>query len=110
MDKPNILLIMADQLPAATLGCYGHRVVRTPTIDELAERRVLFEDFYCNSPLCASSRASMCAGKLVEKIGVFDNGAEFRAQIPTFLHHLHRAGYETVLNGKMDFITDSISA
>ena len=104
MDRPNILMIQADQLPAAPIGAYGHPVVKTPHMDRLAEQGVLFENFYTNCPLCAPSRASMCTGRLVEKIGVFDNGAELPAQIPTFMHHLRRAGYKTILSGKMHFI------
>ena len=104
MSQPNILLIMADQLPAAPIGAYGHEAAKTPRLDRLAQNGVLFENCYTNSPLCAPSRASMCAGKLVERIGVYDNGAELRAQVPTFMHHLRRAGYETILSGKMHFI------
>ncbi|MEW6359693.1 MAG: choline-sulfatase [Planctomycetota bacterium] len=104
MNRPNILMIMADQLPAATIGAYGHPIVKTPHMDRLAERGILFENCYTNCPLCAPARAAMCTGKLVGKIGAFDNGTELPAQIPTFLHHLRRAGYETILSGKMHFI------
>lgn len=101
---PNILLIMADQLPASTIGSYGHPVVRTPNLDMLAENGVLFENCYCNSPLCAPSRASLFTGRLISNIGVYDNGCELPASVPTFVHHLRRAGYETTLSGKMHFI------
>ena len=104
MDQPNIVMVMADQLPAAALGAYGHPVVKSPHIDSLAARGVVFENCTCNCPLCAPSRASMVTGRLPYRTGVFDNGCELPAQIPTSLHHLRRAGYRTILSGKMHFI------
>jgi len=68
-NQPNILMIMADQLPAACLGAYGHPIVQSPHIDALASRGVVFEQAYCNSPICAPSRASMCAGRYVSEKG-----------------------------------------
>ncbi len=103
-DRPNILLIMADQMPAAAVGAYGHPVVRTPNIDRLAAEGVLFERCVCNSPLCVPSRASLVTGKLPGRIGSFDNGSELPAQVPTFMHHLRRAGYRATASGKMHFI------
>ena len=103
-DQPNILMIMADQLTALAVGCYGNSVVKTPAMDRLAERGVVFENAYCNSPICAPSRASMCTGRLPADLMHFDNGTEFPAHLPTFMHHLRRGGYETVLCGKMHFV------
>ena len=100
---PNILILMADQLTASALPAYGNRVAKTPHIDALAAAGVLFESFYCNSPLCAPSRFSFLSGKQVSKIGAYDNAAEFPAQIPTFAHYLRGRGYQTVLSGKMHF-------
>ena len=76
---------------------------KTPNIDTLADRGVVFESFYCNSPLCAPSRYSFLAGQLPSKIGAYDNAAEFAAQTPTLAHYLRRAGYQTALSGKMHF-------
>ncbi|MBV8472768.1 MAG: choline-sulfatase, partial [Hyphomicrobiales bacterium] len=55
------------------------------------------------SPLCSPSRASFMTGLLPSRSGVYDNAAEFSADIPTFAHHLRLAGYRTVLSGKMHF-------
>lgn len=104
MDQPNILMIMADQLAAQYLGCYGRRQVRSPNIDRLAQEGTVFDAAYCNSPICAPSRASMCTGRYVGAIGAYDNGTDFRSSVPTFMHHLRRAGYEALLSGKMHFI------
>jgi choline-sulfatase len=101
--RPNFLVLMADQLAARALPAYGNRIAQTPRIDALARAGVIFESFYCNSPLCAPSRFSFLAGRHVSVIGAYDNAAEFPAQVPTFAHFLRRAGYRTVLSGKMHF-------
>ena len=104
MDRPNILVVMADQLAPHFTGAYGHPLVRTPAMDALAERGVRFDAAYCSSPLCAPSRFSMMSGRLASEIGAFDNGAEFTASIPTMAHYLRLAGYRTTLSGKMHFV------
>ena len=104
MRKPNILVVMADQLAPHFTGAYGHRLVRTPAMDALAGRGVRFGAAYCSSPLCAPSRFSMMSGRLASEIGAFDNGAEFVASIPTVAHYLRLAGSRTTLSGKMHFV------
>jgi choline-sulfatase len=103
-SKPNILLIMADQLAAPFLPTYGHPVVKAPNLSALADRGMAFESAYTNSPLCAPSRFSMLAGRLNSKIGAYDNAAELASSVPTFAHYLRRAGYQTTLAGKMHFV------
>jgi choline-sulfatase len=102
-NPPNLLFLMADQLSPRALKAYGGKVARTPNIDTLAKQGVVFDSFYCNSPLCAPSRFSFMAGQLPSRIGAYDNAAEFPADIPTFAHYLRAAGYLTVLSGKMHF-------
>jgi choline-sulfatase len=53
MPPPNVLLLMVDQLAACWLPAYGHAIVRSPALDELARSGVVFEHAYCPSPLCA---------------------------------------------------------
>ena len=102
-DQPHILIVMADQLAPAFLPAYGHKVVKAPNIDALAASGVVFENAYCASPLCSPSRAAFMAGLLPSRTRVYDNAAEFAADIPTYAHHLRRLGYRTVLSGKMHF-------
>jgi len=102
--QPNILFIQADQMTAFALGQYGNPLVKTPNIDRLAKDGVVFENAYCNNPICASSRFSMMSGQLSSKIGAYDNAAEFPASIPTFAHYLRDLGYRTCLSGKMHFV------
>lgn len=102
--QPNIVLIMADQLAPHFLPCYGHPVVKAPTLDRLADEGVVFDAAYTNSPLCAPSRFSMMSGRLPAKIAAWDNAAEFPAEIPTFAHYLAAEGYRCCLSGKMHFV------
>lgn len=104
MKKPNFLFIMADQLAAPALRAYGDRIVRSPAIDRLADEGVVFENAYCNFPICGPSRASMHAGRLPFSIGMYDNASEFMASIPTFAHYLRDLGYRVALSGKMHFV------
>jgi len=103
-SRPNVLLVMADQLGASFLPSYGHPVVQAPAIAALAERGVQFVSAYTSSPLCAPARFGMMSGQLNSKIGAYDNASEFAASIPTFAHHLRAAGYRTCLAGKMHFV------
>lgn len=104
MSRPNILLIQTDQMTAAALPCHGNPVVQAPNIERLAAEGALIDEGYCNFPLCAPSRFSMMSGQLCSTIGAYDNGAEFRSEIPTFAHYLRALDYKTCLTGKMHFI------
>ncbi|OYD83666.1 choline-sulfatase [Azospirillum brasilense] len=101
---PNILFIMADQMAAPALPFHGHPVVKTPNLSRLAAEGVVFDNAYCNYPLCAPSRFALLAGRLPSAIGAFDNAAEFASSVPTFVHHARAAGYRTCLSGKMHFV------
>ena len=103
MARPNIVLIMADQLAPQWCGTYGGPGI-TPHMDALAARGARFDAAYCNSPLCAPSRFSFMSGQLPSRIDAFDNAAEFRASVPTFAHYMKSAGYRTCLSGKMHFV------
>jgi choline-sulfatase len=102
--RPNVLLIMVDQLAAQWLPVYGNRAVHAPVLDALAADSVVFDAAYCASPLCAPSRAALLCARHASAIDVFDNAAELRASVPTFVHYLRDAGYETCLVGKMHFV------
>lgn len=99
----NILVVMADQLNPAMLPFHGQAVTQAPAMAALAERGVVFDAAYSNSPLCSPARAVLMSGRLPSATGVYDNAAEFRSDIPTFAHYLRQAGYRTILSGKMHF-------
>ncbi len=102
--RSNILFLMIDQQAASALSAYGGRTARTPNIQRLAERGVVFDNAYTNFPVCAPSRFSMMSGQLASSIECYDNASEFRATIPTLAHYLRLLGYQTTLCGKMHFI------
>ena len=103
--KPNILYIMADQMAAPLLKMNNpDSVIKTPHLDDLAKTGVVFSSAYCNSPLCAPSRFTMCTGQLPSKIAGYDNASVLNSEVPTYAHYLRREGYETALAGKMHFI------
>jgi len=104
MTRPNIVVLMADQLAPHFVGAYGHPVVKTPHMDALTARGMRFDAAYCNSPLCAPSRFAFMSGQLISRIAAYDNASEFPASVPTFAHYLTALGYRTCLSGKMHFV------
>ncbi|MFS4581107.1 choline-sulfatase [Phaeobacter sp. C3_T13_0] len=104
MTAPNILLIQVDQLAANALSAHGNQTVKDPNISALAEAGVVFENCYCNLPMCGPSRASMHTGRLPFSMGMYDNASEFHADQPTFCHYLRDMGYRSELSGKMHFV------
>lgn len=104
MSKPNILIIMVDQLNGTFFPDGPADWLHAPNLKALAARSTRFANAYTASPLCAPGRASFMSGQLPSRTGVYDNAAEFASSIPTYAHHLRRAGYQTCLSGKMHFV------
>jgi choline-sulfatase len=102
--RPNILLIVADQLAPHFLPAYGHRVTKTPHLDRIAEGGTVFDAAYTNSPLCVPGRAALFTGRLPSKVGVYDSAGDLRSTEPTMAHYLRGLGYHTVISGKCHFI------
>lgn len=103
--KPNVLLIMCDQMNPLLTPMHGDKAAVMPHLNRLRDSGVLFRHAYCNSPLCTPSRCSMMAGRLVAEMEcAWDNASVFNSEIPTFAHMLNREGYLTALSGKMHFI------
>src|SRR5699024_5069205 len=104
MTQPNVLVLMADQVNGTLFPDGPVDFLHTPHLRALAERAVRFANAYSPSYLCAPGRAAFMSGQLPSRTGVYDNGAEFASSIPTWAHHLRRAGYRTTLSGKMHFV------
>ena len=104
MTHPNILIVMVDQLNGTLFPDGPADWLHAPHLKRLAARSVRFAKSYTASPLCAPARASFMSGQLPSRTGVYDNAAEFASSIPTYAHHLRRAGYQTCLSGKMHFV------
>ena len=104
MKRPNILILMVDQLAGTLFPDGPAKFLHAPNLATLAARSTRFANAYTASPLCAPARASFMTGQLPSRTRVYDNAAEFASDIPTYAHHLRRAGYQTSLSGKMHFV------
>ena len=104
MSRPNILILMVDQLTGTLMEDGPADFLHAPNLRRLAEGSARFSRAYCPSPLCAPARASVMAGQLPRRTGVYDNAAEFRSDTPCYTHHLRAQGYQTTLSGKMHFV------
>lgn len=103
MNRPNILLITTDQQRWDTIGAGGNPHIHTPNLDKLAARGTLFQNAYCNSPVCMPSRQSFMSGQYPWTLNLTANGQEMPEDIPCIQHLLGRAGYHTAQIGKLHF-------
>jgi len=101
--KPNVLLICVDDLKPL-LGCYGDRVVKSPNIDRLAARGVLFEKAYCNQAVCSPSRNALLTGLRPQALGIYELSTNFRKAAPdavTLPQHFKANGFHAEALGKI---------
>ena len=104
-EKPNILLILTDQLTSNALSVRGNEYLKTPAIDKLAMAGVLFANNYFTQPLCLPSRSSFQTGRYPHELGVVNNGKKFKKEVPMLgnlmaqlvLHLLNRVRYRLFL-------------
>lgn len=100
---PNVLFLIADDL-VSNLGCYGYQAVRTPHIDEIAKKGLVFERAYCQIPSCSPSRSSLMTGLRPDTVKVYANERHFRATVPnaiTLPQYFKQHGYRTVSLSKV---------
>src|SRR5262245_45635821 len=98
--RPNVVLLMADQLRWDALGAYGNPVIRTPHLDRLAREGVRCERAYVANPFCMPARASVLTGRWPHAHGLWDNGVRQAPGTVTLATVLARHGYRTGLVGK----------
>ncbi len=103
MKQPDILVFLSDQHTPYFTG-YRGGCVDTPSLDALVSQGVSFDNAYTACPLCVPARMSMLSTLMPCKTGVYGNNDTLSNGIPTFLHPLVAAGYETVLAGRMHFV------
>src|SRR5213593_2696400 len=113
-EKPNVVIILIDDLGRNDLGCYGSRYYRAPNLDKLAGNGVRFSDAYAACPVCSPTRASILTGKYPARLHLTDyiggarrgklNPAPYLHQLPleevTVAEALKEAGYRTGFFGK----------
>jgi len=99
--KPNIIVMLADDLGYGDLGCYGQRLIRTPNTDRLASEGLRFTQCYSGSPVCAPSRSSMVTGQHTGHTRVRGNDlVPLEPGDPSIGRTLRDAGYRTAIVGK----------
>lgn len=112
-DRPNIVVVLCDDLGYGDLQCYGHPHIKTPNLNRLAEGGIRFTDFYSAAPVCSPSRVGLLTGRSPNRAGVYDwippgNNARpdrrdqvhMRVGEATVSKLLQGAGYDTVMAGK----------
>lgn len=107
-QRPNILIILTDDLGSHDLSYYGKRDIRTPNIDLLATAGMRFDRFYANSPVCSPTRASLLSGRYPEMVGVpglvrskpEDNFGYLKPDAILIPKLLKQANYNTAIIGK----------
>jgi arylsulfatase A-like enzyme len=106
--KPNVVLLLADDLGYGDMSCYGNSYIRTPNLDRLAAGGVRFTDFHSSGPVCSPTRAGLLTGRYQQRCGITEvitaagtreNGLDPATQ-STFAKQLKQAGYATGVFGK----------
>lgn len=108
--RPNIVLLLADDLGYNELGSYGQKIIKTPYIDSLAKKSMMFTDFYAGSPVCSPARAVLLTGKSSSHVSIRGNAAFIRDSVwrqialdkneYTLGEMFKEAGYQSAFIGK----------
>lgn len=98
--RPNIILVMADDMGWGQTGYYNHPILKTPHLDAMAARGLRFDRFYAGAPVCSPTRASVLTGRTNDRTGVESHGYALRRQERTVAQALRDAGYATGHFGK----------
>ncbi len=99
-DKPNVLIIMADDLDSDQLSCYGGKNIQTPNIDALAEQGLKFCNLICSAAMCVPNRASLFTGLYPAKHGSYQNHKQVFDNTEAIGKYLADLGYTVALTGK----------
>ena len=100
-DKPNIILVMADDQGWGDTGYNGHPFVQTPALDAMAQDGFVFDRFYAGAPVCSPTRASVMTGRNPNRTKVTNHGRYMRPHEQTIAETLKAAGYVTGIFGKV---------
>ena len=98
--RPNVLIMVADDLGYGDVSCLSHGAVKTPNLDRLAKSGIKFTAGYVTAPLCAPSRAGFFTGLYQQRFGFLDNEGAIPTNLPLLPGVLRNAGYHTGLMGK----------
>ncbi len=100
--RPNILVVLVDDMRWDEFGAAGHPWIQTPNIDRIAREGVVFTNAFTTTPLCSPSRACFLTGQYAHTNGIIDNTARDKQshELMTFSKTLDQVGYETAFLGK----------
>lgn len=99
-DRPNVILVMADDMGWAQTGYRNHPVLKTPNLDAMAEGGIRFDRFYAGAPVCSPTRASVLTGRSNDRTAVLSHGYAMDRQEVTLATLMKQAGYVTGHFGK----------
>ena len=103
--KPNIVVVLCDDLGYGDLECYGHPHIKTPHLNKLADEGIRFTNFYSAAPVCSPSRVGLLTGRSPNRAGVYDfipggRNIYLRSSEVTIAQLLKKSGYATCQSGK----------
>lgn len=103
--RPNIVVLLCDDLGYGDLGCFGHPRIKTPHLDRLAREGARLTSLYGGAPVCSPSRAALFSGQNPNRLGIrdwipFESGVHLPRNTITVAQKLKDAGYTTILSGK----------
>jgi len=99
-ERPNIILVLADDQGWGDVGYNGHPALQTPNLDQMASQGIRFDRFYAAAPVCSPTRANLLTGRHPNRMGAFSWGNSLRPQELTLAEILSEHGYATAHFGK----------
>jgi len=103
LEPKNLIIFFSDNHARDIMGCAGHPLVKTPHLDSLAARGVLFESAYSSSPLCCPARAALATGRFPHETRYWDNALAYDGRVPSWMHRLRDHGHKVAAIGKLHY-------
>jgi N-sulfoglucosamine sulfohydrolase len=102
-DKPNVVLVIADDMRWSDMGCYGNKDIHTPNIDKLAKEGMRFTRCFTATAMCAPTRQQLYTGMFPIRNGAYPNHSKVYKGVKSLPHHLKELGYRVAISGKKHF-------
>ena len=102
-NRPNVILIMADDLGYLDISPYGSKQVKTPYLQKMADQGMSFDNMFTSTAMCSPTRQQILTGLYPVRNGAYPNHSFVYGGTKSVAHYLQDAGYETAIIGKRDF-------